>query len=86
MGFMAQTNTCTDPSLINVSMPYGLILQRFLLMVQIEKNPTVASAITDVASHPTTSIGCGSVCRPIMRGDRTPRSTISGAVPASRLL
>jgi len=24
-------------------MPYGLILQRFLLMVQIEKNPTVAS-------------------------------------------
>ena len=59
----------------------GLILQRFPPIVQIEKNPTVASAMTDVASHPTTSIGRGSVSRPIMRGfiAITIMTAISGA-------
>jgi hypothetical protein len=36
--------------------------------VQIKKNATAASAMTNVASHPTTSIGGGSVSRPMMRG------------------
>jgi hypothetical protein len=49
--------------------------------VQIEKNPAVASGMTDVASHPTTGIGRGSVSRPIMRGfiAITIMTAISGA-------
>ena len=60
---------------------YGLILHRFMRKVQIDKNPTVASAMTDVASHPITSIGRGRVSRPIMRGfiAITIMTAISGA-------
>jgi hypothetical protein len=49
--------------------------------VQIKKNATAASAMTDVASHPTTSIGRGSVSRPMMRGfiAITIMTAISGA-------
>ena len=48
---------------------------------QIKKNPTVASAMTNVASHPTTSMGRGSVSRPMMRGfiAITIMTAISGA-------
>jgi hypothetical protein len=59
-----QLVTVTHPGLFG----YGLILYRFMRKVQIDKNPTVASAMTDVASHPITSIGRGRVSRPIMRG------------------
>jgi hypothetical protein len=59
-----QLVTVTYPGLFG----YGLILHRFMRKVQIDKNPAVASAMTDVASHPITSIGRERVSRPIMRG------------------
>src|SRR5258707_277251 len=59
-----QLVTVTCPGLFD----YGLTLHRFMRKVQIEKNPTVASVMTEVASHPITSIGRGRVSRPIMRG------------------
>ena len=48
---------------------------------QIRTNPIAASAITEVASHPTTNIGRGSVSRPMMRGfiAITIMTAISGA-------
>ena len=48
---------------------------------QIRKNPVVASAMTTVANHPTTSIGRGSVSRPMMCGfiAITIMTAISGA-------
>ena len=49
--------------------------------VQIKKNAIAASAMTDVANHPTISIGRGSVSRPMMRGfiAITIMTAISGA-------
>jgi hypothetical protein len=72
-----QLVTVTYPGLFG----YGLILHRFMRKVQIDKNPTVASAMTDVASHPITSIGRGRVSWPIMRGfiAITIMTAISGA-------
>ena len=46
----------------------GLLAGTFLTVDQIAKKPTVAAAITPVASQPVIRIGMGSVSRPMIRG------------------